>query len=297
MSFRPTSFYFEPSSSRLGDGPATTQEISTRVAKFQQDLHRDLISLDRLRANLVTNSYRGLSGLEPEKSATNTLLINPGSCANSNGSALYSTSSQISIDLTTTGVNALDTGTITDGVDYFVYLIAPNRGTTLAAVVSASQTYGGVTLPTGYQNVRKLPFGFVYNAAWGGIPDFHLTFWPKPFIRLTGAEETSTWRALNSGTATTFTDVDLSGFMPDNARVAYIGCRAETPSAATPGFAAIRVLSSQTSGWSVGNPPAGFDTYSTLWQRVTSVRKLQYKVTNGTKLSIFVLGYGMTEAS
>lgn len=241
----------------------------------------------------IGNVYRYLSGLEPDKLSTNVLNINPGSCVDSSSSGIFSSNAVIAVDMSTVGANGLDAGVPVDGTGYFPYMIANNVSGALACVISASIIYGGVTVPAGYTMVRKLPFGFVYNSVWDGIPDFHLTHWPMPFIRLTGSEETSTWRALSAGTAATWTDVSLAGFMPDNARIVYLGCR--TTSVGSPGFAAIHVLGSQTAGWSVGNPAVGLFTYNELWQRVTSGRKLQYQVTGGAALSLYVLGYGMTE--
>lgn len=265
------------------------------------DLDENFTDLDTrivtLEGNVPSKFYRAIAGLEPDKASTNVLNISPGSCANSDGTALYATSDTLTVDMTASGAGGLDTGTVANGSMYYIYLIANSAGT-LSGLASTGETYGAVTVPSGYSLVRKLPFGFPYHSAnWDGIPDFHLSFWPRPFIRYTGAEETATWRALNGGSSTTFVDVDLSTWIPDNARIVYLGVRTNTPAASTPGFAAIRVLGSQTTGWSVGNPAADQYQYGTIWQRVTSSRQLQYKITNDTRLSLFVLGYGMTEPS
>lgn len=266
------------------------------------DLDENFTDLDTritdLEAQIPAEVYRSLSGFEPDKLSTNVLNISPGSCANSDSTALFASSATLTVTMTTSGVGGLDTGSVANGTSYYIYLIANSTTGALAGLASAGETYGAVTLPTGYEHVRKLPFGFVYHAVnWDGIPDFHLSGWPRPFIRYTGAEEAAAWRALNAGTSGTFVDVDLSGWIPDNARMAYLLCRTATTGAGI-GYGIIRVLGSQTAGLGVGGVVAGgAEAYSFIHQRVTSDRSLQYKVSGNASLTIFVLGYSMTEPS
>lgn len=239
--------------------------------------------------------FRALSGLDPEKMSTNMLRIYPGSLANSDGTDYFETAAAIDINLATTGVNALDTGVVTNNTDYFVYMIANNTTRVLAAVVSQALFYGDVIVPAGYSLVRKLPWGFVYRTAWDGIPDFHLAYWPKPLTTYTVAESGSPYVSLSNGTATTFTDVNMSNWCPDNARLIRVQCKVDSVGSA--GSAYVRSLGAATVGLLVGasNPTAGIDSVMTLDIRVTSTLQLQYKVTGGARLTITNLGYSHTE--
>lgn len=245
------------------------------------------------------NLYQYINGFEPDKLSTNVLNINPGSCVSDNGLAIVSTSSLFAINMATTGVNGLDTGAPVNGTGYYVYLIRNNTTGAVAGVISTSITYGGVVVPAGYTIHRKLRFGFIYHSVnWDGIPDFHLTNWPMPFIRLTQAETIITWRALNLGVAAVWTDVDLTPWVPDNARIAYVQSRV-TPGAGA-GSAYIRSYGAQATGLLVGSASSAGpspDAFGGWWIRLTSDRKLQYQITGVGSLSLYVLGYAMTEPS
>lgn len=244
----------------------------------------------------TTPMLLALSGFEPEKYDTNHLIISRGWCASADGMSFAQLTTEIMIDLTTTGLNGLDTGVITNGYDYFVYIVKNESTGEVGAVLSHSKFYGDVVVPTGFTMYRKLRFGFVYNSARDGIPDYHLSAWPMPIIRLTDAETTAVYSVLNGGAATTFTDFSLNGFIPDNARMAYVQC--VTGSVSTAGSAYLRSFGGQSTGILVGSStPTDVQDRTFLTMRVTSDIKLQYKVIGGARLSVYVLGYEMTEPS
>jgi hypothetical protein len=241
--------------------------------------------------------YRHLAGLEPEKLDATTLQIHPGSCANSDGTLLMESSAIIEIDLTTTGANALDTGSITHLTDYHVYILQVDADDSMAAVVSASITYGGVTVPAGHTMWRKLPWGFVYRTDWDGIPNFHLSAWPKPYTRLTSASTASPFTALSIGTDASWTTIDLQNYLPDNARMVEIMTFVD--SSGTAGSAYVRspgVGNSILVGSANPTSPAKTER-QTFNIRVNSNRYLDYEVTGGARLTVWVLGYWNTEPS
>lgn len=250
---------------------------------------------------LIDDPYRALFGLEPEKLSGTQLNLQPGAAADTTGTEILSTSTALSIDLTASGALGLDTGTISNGTAYYVYLLKKTVDGSLSALVSASITTGGVTLPTGYTLHRKLPWGFVYRTAagWGattGIPDFHLTHWPKPFTSFTAFQNASPFQALAAGAATSFTDVDLSLWVPDNARYVKIRCAVAYVSSA--GTAYVRTYGTQATGIPVSGAFASGQTfYATIDLRVTSSLKIQYKVVGGVSIDIAVMGYSQTEPS
>lgn len=244
----------------------------------------------------MTPMLLALSGFEPEKYSTNKLIISRGWCASADGMSFAQLSTEIMVDLTTTGLNGLDAGTITNGYDYFVYIVKNETSGEVGAVLSHSKFYGGVVVPSGFTLYRKLRFGFVYNSARDGIPDYHLSAWPTPIIRLTGAETTSLYQVLSAGNSASFTDVSLAGFLPDNARMAYIQC--VTSSVGSAGSAYVRSFGGQSTGLIVGSStPSDVQDRAFLTLRVTSDLKIQYKIIGGARLSIYVLGYEMTEPS
>jgi len=244
----------------------------------------------------TTPMLLALSGFEPDKLSTNELLINPGWCASSDGNAFAQLTSILTLDMTRNGLNGLDTSVPENGGGYFVYIVKNESTGEVGAVISNSIIYGGVVVPAGFTLYRKLRFGFVYSTSRDGIPDFHLSAWPMPIIRLTGAETSGAYCVLNNGVSSGFSDVSLSGFIPDNARMAYVQCI--TSASGTAGSAYLRSFGGQATGLIVGSAaPNDLQDRLCLTMRVSSDIKLQYKTIGGARLSIYVLGYEMTEPS
>lgn len=234
---------------------------------------------------------RQLSGLEPGKLSTNSIVIQPGSLTGWDG-ALYERSTAAYVDLTINGATGLDTGSVSAG-DLFLYAI--HDATSWCFIASKAKAAGDVVVPAGYTLIRKLPWGVIYNPAWDGLPNHHVAHWPSPMITLTDSETSGAWCALSLGTATTWTDIDLSPWIPDNARIAYISCQTKYLSAT--GSAYIRSYSGQPTGMLIGSVAANsvFQTNTQLI-RISSTRKLQYQLNSpGIRLSIYVLGYCQTE--
>lgn len=238
---------------------------------------------------------RYLSGLEPDKFSSNKLNINPGSVSEFYGRELFNFPVETQIDLTKTGAWGIDTGAVVTG-DLCVYVIWDQSTGDYALMASQAIFQGGVVLPAGYTVARKLPWGVVYRAAWDGIPNFHLTNWPLPSIRFTDAEYSAKWVAL-VGTSPTWTMVDLSAWIPDNARLAYIQVETRYIPGGPAGSSYIRSYGGQTTGLMVGsvNPGSEFSNGGALHIRIDSLRRMEYRVDPGAKLFIRVLGYSMTE--
>ncbi len=251
--------------------------------------------------NIGPIPFRGLAGLEPEKLSGNVLRIQPGSTVNASGTDLLSSTAPIDIDLTTNGALGADTGAPANGQDWFVFILKNNTNGTMSAIASQSITYGGVVVPSGYSVFRKLPWGFVYRttAGWGaqvGIPDFHLTSWPKPLTTYTAFELASPFLNLSNGLATAFTDINLSSWVPDNARLVRLFCQTEYNSAA--GTAYLRTYGTQDVGIAVGavHEASAVET-TAIDLRVSSTRRIQYRVTGGARLDVGITGYYQTEPS
>lgn len=243
---------------------------------------------------MSTHPYRMLFGCEPEKYSNSILRIRAGSMVSANGNELFNFETHTDINLGTVGLNGMLESLPQNGDGLYPYMIS--NGVTHGFVLSKSIIYTNANMPAGYTVKRKLPFGFIYNSARGGIPDYHLAHWPSPQIIFTGREYSSLWMPLNNGRAADWTDVDLSGFMPDNARMAHIMCEMRYTGRASSAY--IRSSASQATGILVGSV-SNVDTRVMIPHsiRVSSTRKIQYKNIGGCTLNIYIVGYSMTEAS
>lgn len=241
---------------------------------------------------------RMLAGYDPERVTGTVLRLRAGIAADAVGTGFLRSRVELEIDITRVGPNGLDRGAAIDGEDYFVYLISEEATGRVAGLISSSIVYGGVSVPQGYRLGRKLPFGFVYSSGWGGIPAFHVSYWPsRPKIEITEAEDSEVWAAKIGSASEAWADVDFSGLVPDNARI--VIARFEVSHHASGvGSAFVRSVTSQTIGRRVGSSVVGGAPHvETFSIRITSDRKLQARATPGTKLRIFVVGYDMTEPS
>ena len=117
------------------------------------------------------------------------------------------------------GANGLDTGGETSNAWYYLYAIADNTGVnTTACLISAvnESVTGSITLPSGYNEKRQLPYSFRNNASSNIISQYVAGGWPfNPLILyqvdfdiIAGTGPTE---VLSAGAATTATAVDLSG--------------------------------------------------------------------------------------
>lgn len=247
----------------------------------------------------VLSLKRFIGGMDPEKLSTNVLRFYNGCCANVDGNKIYSIAgNHLDVTMTNTGVNGRDAQyALVNGSYWSPIVIARDSDDELAITMSSGGGWSEITLPTGYHFVRKLPFSFVYSSYWDGIPNFHLSYWPKPHIRFTDAQDAAPWVALANGQASSWTNVDMAPWLPDAARVVHLiaGARYIDGSA---GSAYLRSYDAQTTGINVGSvspgsPFAGLSTHI----RVDSLRRLQYKCTGNARLYLQVIGYDMTEPS
>lgn len=239
---------------------------------------------------------RFIGGMDPEKLSTNVLRLCNGACANTTGDKIYEIATRLDIDISEVGVNGRDPQyPLTTGSFWAPIIIARDDNDEVACILTSGTGWSGITLPEGYHFVRKLPFGFVYNANWDGIPNFHLSHWPKPHVRLTDAQDGNPWLPLNLGAANTWSYVSLADYMPDAARMAYVIASMRYIDGQA-GSAYLRSHAGQTTGVKVGSvsPGSPFGGMP-IHIRVDSLRRLQYKCTGDARLSLQFIGYDMTE--
>lgn len=243
------------------------------------------------------NTVRGLFGCEPDKYSTNILHINAGTIWDFYGYKAYEFPTETTIDLTTQGLWGYDQAGGPVNGDLNVYLIADDTAGVYGFIASAALYESNVTLPSGFSVKRKLPWAVIYNSSLDGIPNFHLTHWPMPFVTLTDAESSGAYCAIGAASSTSWTNVDVSYWLPDTARQVYLLLELRYVSSAASAY--IRSSGTQPTGRLIGSV-ASNSAYNVCTQmiRVTSDRKFQYKLnSSGAQLFIYVLGYEMSDPS
>lgn len=115
--------------------------------------------------NATTN---WIDGLKLSWVSNDVIQISAGSCVDSTNASVMTLASTQNVDISTTGINKLDTGTQANSTWYFVWLCSGGSGT--GAVLSTSST--APTLPTGYTTYKRL-LGAVYNSSGGNILEFY----------------------------------------------------------------------------------------------------------------------------
>ena len=243
-----------------------------------------------------------IAGLQPARLSESSLRIAPGYCSDGAGtpSTTFILNSRIDTDLTTTGLNALDTGVMVVGEQYFPYIVQNPSTGEVGVVISKEISTGAVTLPAGFTKLRKLPFGFIWLAAGilpEGIAAFHLTGWPDAQVEYTDMDDSAPWEVLLEGASTILATVDCTSLVPDNARQVSFHCELESTGSA--GAAYLRTAGSGGNGKPVGfvSSTVGDKSYGEFSMRVTSARTISYKTAAGTKLTLRIAGYSMTEQS
>lgn len=104
----------------------------------------------------------------------------------------------ITVDVTASGANGLDTGSEASSTEYHIWVIYNPKTSTVAGLLSTSST--APTLPSGY--TYKGYVGSIYNNSSGDFVTYHQI--NKRFY-------TTTVSALSNGGATSYTSVSLTG--------------------------------------------------------------------------------------
>ncbi len=115
----------------------------------------------------------------------------------------------LTVDITASGANGLDTGSEAGNTTYAVWVIYNFTTDTIASLLSTSFTIGGLTFPTGYTYARLV--GFVRNDAGNNF---------IPFIqndnRLLYDNPTDDTEALTDGSSLSWADVDITTWAGDS---------------------------------------------------------------------------------
>lgn len=153
---------------------------------------------------------------------------------------------------------------------------------------------------------RRLPYlAFVWSwANYGstgipggtnGIPDFQVAQGASDAI-LTGASPAASFQALSAGTSTSFATVDLSPWLANVNRRVLIYTSCVFPASA--GGCFVRAPGSGGTGIQVGAPSTATIASTGMWTFQTdSTTKIEYKVTGGAQLSIYIMGWTFVDPS
>lgn len=201
---------------------------------------------------------------------------------------MVSTSS-ITIDATTTGLNGLDTGTLAASTVYSVYLVAdPVDLNTIGAMISTSAT---PLLPFGYSIYKLLGY-----AVTDASSHFLLGYW-------SGYRESATRSftydapqatSVTAGNSTTYALVNLVTLVPNVANTPVSVAFAFTPGAASRTLSLQGALSTGDAVTITGQVTSVVVSNNTqvLAQLSTAAPKISYKVSNaGDAVALKVAGY------
>lgn len=244
-------------------------------------------------ATPVTNFIPGfINGMVPTPTTIAITTISPGSAISSDHTMLITSASNINNNITISGVNGLDTGTVAANTQYGIYIIGDSTGVSVTASVS-SLNYGIGTVPSvfpaGYNEARfigtiKTDAGsHLYSQLTTGISN----------DRIVKIYPTSGSSVLASGHATSATNVDCSAWVPNTSSVTRLillaavqGTIGDTASILPAGFSNQPVVITSISGTAFNSHYLEIDCVTPM------TTAIQYFVTNGTdSLNLSVLGY------
>ncbi len=143
--------------------------------------------------------------------------ISTGTCSNSSNDGYMLVSSVITVDLTSSGVNGLDTSSESSSKWYFIYLIYNPTSGLVRGLISASSS--SPTLPSGYTKKRLI--GSFRNDSSSNIIDFEFSREGDSAVYLWGNKD-EYYRTVYDSSSSGFTDIDLSTWISPLSERAYL---------------------------------------------------------------------------
>lgn len=146
--------------------------------------------------------------------------IGVGSCRDVDDTWDIVVGSTLTAAITTSGANGLDTGSEAAATFYFLWVIMKSSDSTVAALLSTSST--SPTMPSGYDLKRRV--GVTRNNGSSDFTPFQCHLDDGGRTRRYYIDDTqANLQALSNGTATTFTDISLSTWVPPTSTMAIMG--------------------------------------------------------------------------
>lgn len=181
---------------------------STGQEHYQQ--HSDAIQTIIGELDGYSDIVRGhIYGLNIRYNSASQIKIETGTCSDDGYTYAIDNNSEITVDITASGVNGLDTGSESSSTWYYVWII--KNITTGAVRGLLSTSYSSPTMPSGYTVKRWI--GSVRNDSSGDFLKVYMT--GNGNVREYTYDDYTVTTVLNNGTAfSTWTDVDCSAFVP-----------------------------------------------------------------------------------
>ena len=214
-----------------------------------------------------------VDGLEVSYTSASQVTVGAGACRDSANTLTIELASATVADLTVSGAGGLDTGSEAADTWYQVLVIAGTAG--VSTLLHAGT--GDPTLPSGYTHWRRV--GWVRNDAAGDLLAFAAAGSGRR-RRYRWLEDYTNLRALSGGTATTWTTVDCSAFVPPDCRWGHLWRFAASTQI---------LVSHDGSCCTGGNAPAGA-AFVDL-QRLSASQEVEYKNSAASASYIDVYGW------
>jgi len=277
-----------------GEGALVKRDIEKTPLEFPLDtitdktLRRLMVSQFNITGSSILDHF--IHEFHIAYDTASTVKIEPGVCVDEDNTLFFRSNNDITVDITVSGANGLDTGSETSDTWYAVYVIADSTGqSAIAGLFSLSAT--APTLPTGYNKFRRI--GWIRNDAASNILKFSVR--GDSNDRMVSYDvERSTVNILTGGNATTYADVNASAFIPPTSRVGVLHMHFDPQSASN-------TLQIREDGSTITNSLYHFAAGGAQVFRihveipVSSSQIFEYKVTNtNDTFDVHILGYRET---
>lgn len=236
---------------------------------------------------IVNARVKYVNGLALSWASNTTLTLGTGACSDTTNTNDIVLGSAATLNVATTGANALDTGTVAASTMYAIYAIGDSTGYHSAAGLISLAASAAPTLPFGYDMYRRVGW-----ALTDGSSHF-LLFWQF------GIDERRTYyydvviAELSGGSSTTYANIDLATSVPPEATQVMM-LAAYTPNSATNVAHFLPYGSAATNGIvQIGGGVAAAQVSNIVLPcRLNSgVPTVQYKVQTSDALTLSTEGY------
>jgi len=237
--------------------------------------------IDPLLTKTMLQSFRA------DCNGTSVVYLRDGVVGSDDGDEIMEIPSTITVDITNSGLNGLDTGSVSNDTWYYLYVIS--NYTTVAGLFSLSAS--NPTMPSGYVKKRAVSKLRYYTAAFPYFRQYN------NYVNIA-----QNYTVLSAGSATSRTQINLSNYVPDEAFSADIRWRLESTGsdieASRTGY--VEGLSGTTNQWAyMGNDETATTVYLyrqechfELPMYYTSPTRLYYYHSgSGADSTIYVTGY------
>lgn len=241
-----------------------------------------------------------ITGMRPSYTDAATTTYAAGTCANGGGTTPIIFSAAKTISLASSGAGGLDTGSEATSTWYYPYAIQKSSDGTSAAIASVTNeaNTGSITYPTDYDTKRQLRFAIKNDGSGDIIPFYMASMGEMPQViydvTMAGAGNTvGATNVLDGGGATSYTNVDLSAYVPPISTLAILKFSFVQ---AGDNAVSVRPDGSSHDGYEISSGTANSKPELIAIVRTSSSQVIEYKRTgSGSTVDITVVGYIVTE--